>query len=97
MKHALGILIKGLAFILALSIGGALLFFGSIIWSNSNRDHDYYACQMRAMEHKITGVQADAYQNICMAAAGYRLNGECVARNLAVTIPSYCYVPRWRS
>lgn len=93
MLKAVGGLIR---ILLGASLMIGLLLIGVFRWEDDSKMNQWYACEVKRMEHRIASDASGFYTSNCMEAAGYYRLSRCEIFP-SLSLPANCFIPRWRS
>lgn len=93
MLKALGSLVK---ILLAASVLIGLILIVVFRWEDDSKMNQWYACEVRRMEHQIASDVSGFYTSYCMEAEDYYRLSRCEIFP-SLSLPASCYIPRWRS
>lgn len=96
MLKALDRLIRILGIVLGTSVILGLVLIVATEWGNDTKTNQWYACEVKRMEQKISSEVSGFYTTYCMEAEGYYRLSSCEIFS-SLSLPPSCYIPRWRS
>lgn len=93
MLKALGSLVK---ILLGVSVITGLVLIVFSRWEDDSKMNQWYACEVKRIEHRIASDESGFYTSYCMEAEGYYRLSRCEVFP-TLSLPASCYIPRWRS
>ena len=95
------LLVRILAWALALTVSGALLLVVAALFTDTSLRENHAGCEARIIESRIQGNGPARFMNLCMTSLGYRLldvepcTSDRWTLNGTVAPVASCYAPRW--